>query len=138
MASFSANSTHFNRAVHRARTQISKAKHPEVQLLSGARIRARAKGLPFNITKRDIVIPKFCPMLGIELKRGKGVACGSSPTLDKIIPEKGYVRGNIWVISHRANMIKNNATSEEIIRVGVALQMHVDDVPTDDNPPLSG
>jgi len=125
---FSANSSHFDKAFHNARTQISKAKHPETQLLSGARMRAKSKGLPFSITKQDIVIPKYCPMLGIKLERGVGVAHGASPTLDKIVPNKGYVKGNVWVISQRANIIKSNATAEEIIRVGVALQMQLEDV----------
>ena len=38
----------------------------------------------------------------------------SSPSLDKVIPSLGYVKGNIWVISYRANTIKNNCTFEEI------------------------
>ncbi len=42
----------------------------------------------------------------------------SSPSLDRIIPEKGYVKGNVIVVSNKANVIKNNATPEEIIAVG--------------------
>lgn len=37
-----------------------------------------------------------------------------SPSIDKVIPELGYVRGNVWVISNKANRIKNNATLEEL------------------------
>ena len=37
-----------------------------------------------------------------------------SPSLDRIIPEKGYVKGNIIVVSLKANTMKNNATIEEI------------------------
>lgn len=39
------------------------------------------------------------------------------PTLDRIIPNKGYVKGNIQIISQRANVIKNDASAEEIMKV---------------------
>lgn len=41
----------------------------------------------------------------------------SSPSIDRIIPELGYVRGNIAVISMRANKLKSDATSEELERI---------------------
>ena len=36
------------------------------------------------------------------------------PSIDRIIPELGYVRGNIRTISLRANILRSNATFEEI------------------------
>ena len=83
-------------------------------LLQKARQRARKKSLPFSLTEEDIVIPDTCPVLGIQLFSGEGVMCDNSPNLDRIIPEKGYVPGNVRVISQRANRIKSNATAEEI------------------------
>lgn len=79
-----------------------------------ARQRARASGAPFEITKADIVIPERCPVLDIELSGGIGKLHAGSPTLDRIDPTKGYVKGNIAVISHRANRLKNNATLREL------------------------
>jgi hypothetical protein len=38
-----------------------------------------------------------------------------SPSLDRIKPELGYVPGNIQVISARANVMKNDATPEELL-----------------------
>jgi hypothetical protein len=87
------------------------------ELWGGARIRAKSKGIPFTITIDDIVIPEVCPVLGIKLEHGVGYVCDNSPTLDRIIPELGYVVGNIQVISHRANTIKNNASLEDMIKV---------------------
>lgn len=86
-------------------------------LLRSARLRAKTKNLPFNLKIEDIVVPELCPVLGIPLKHGEGDVCASSPSLDRIIPELGYVVGNIQVISHKANTIKNNATYEEMCRV---------------------
>jgi len=75
---------------------------------------AGVKGIPFNLELTDIVIPEFCPVLGLPLKCGKDKACDNSPSLDKIVPELGYVKGNVRVISQRANLLKSNATLEEL------------------------
>lgn len=78
------------------------------------------KCIPFNIKSTDIPeIPPVCPILGIPLFRGKGVGSHgpNSPSLDRIIPVLGYIRGNIQVISQRANVIKNDATYEEVQKV---------------------
>ena len=83
---------------------------------SRAKYRAAHKGREFTITKEDIVIPERCPLLGIPLvcHRGKGSQQGNSPSLDRKDPEKGYIKGNVWVISNRANTLKNDATLTEL------------------------
>lgn len=53
-------------------------------------------------------------MLGIPLAFNEGHVKDDSPSLDKFIPEKGYVRGNVAIISHRANVMKSNATVQEV------------------------
>jgi len=83
-------------------------------MLSAAKKRAKAKGFLFDLDIVDIVIPDICPALGIALIKGDGVSTDSSPALDRIIPSKGYVKGNVAVISTRANRIKSNATYSEI------------------------
>mgnify|MGYP003451827630 CR=1 FL=1 len=93
-----------------------RATRPEKMLLQYAKDRARRDGYPCTIAECDISIPEFCPLLDIKLERGAGVGGvrPSSPTLDKIKPELGYVPGNVWVISARANTLKNDATLEEL------------------------
>lgn len=92
--------------------------HPGYYMLKNAQYRAKRCGLPFNITLEDIVIPEFCPVLGIKLGnyrgKGRGGFKDDAPSLDKIIPAKGYVNGNVRVISNRANCIKRDATLEEL------------------------
>jgi hypothetical protein len=80
----------------------------------GARGRSRKQNVPFNLELTDIVIPELCPVLGIKLKRNVGKMGEDSPTLDKIIPELGYVKGNIAVMSLKANKMKGRANLEEI------------------------
>jgi len=83
-------------------------------MVSDAKTRANKRGLPFDITIDDVCIPSICPILGIPLMFGDGTANDNSPQLDRIIPDLGYVKGNIQVISAKANRIKSNATQAEI------------------------
>lgn len=84
------------------------------RLYDHIRVRAKKMGVPINISIEDIIVPKFCPVLGIKLKVGHGHCSSNSPTVDRIDNKKGYVKGNIIVVSHKANTIKNNATIEEL------------------------
>lgn len=73
--------------------------------------------MPFSLTLGEVTIPDRCPVLGIPLvqKRGRQGPGPNSPTLDRIIPELGYVPGNVVVISNRANRLKSDATIGELI-----------------------
>ena len=92
-------------------------------LLKGAKDRARRKGLEFNLTSEDIPIPSNCPILGIPMRsvmgmgRKKGQRLDSSPSIDRIDNSQGYVRGNVVVVSYRANRIKSDATVEELQQI---------------------
>ena len=89
--------------------------------LSRIKRRAIAKGIPFSIKLADIVWPKKCPILGLLLDYSVGTKNGkplpNSPSIDRIIPSIGYILGNVQIISHRANVIKQDATSAELQRV---------------------
>ena len=103
--------------------------NPAKEMLMYANSRAKENGLPFDITIEDIVIPEVCPVLGIPLFINGGKPTNNSPSLDKIIPEKGYVRGNIRVISFRANNLKNNATIEEVRKILEYLEQQASHTP---------
>ena len=87
------------------------ARDPRLSLLKNSKQRSRQFNIPFDIELEDIVIPTVCPVLKVPLVRGTYYG----PSLDRIIPELGYVKGNIQVISHKANAMKQNATKEELI-----------------------
>jgi len=82
--------------------------------INDLRSRARSKGIPFNLTESDLVPPEVCPVLGLPL--------GDSFTVDRIVPELGYTKGNIILISDLANRIKTNAVPSEILKVGYFYQ----------------
>lgn len=90
------------------------AANPQRYMLKNATMRAKQLGLVCTITEKDITIPVFCPLLNLELKRGVGKQHAASPSIDRIKPELGYVPGNVWVISHRANELKRDATVQEL------------------------
>ena len=97
------------------RTRDGKSHTAEYRIFEGAKRRAQEKGLPFDITIDDIVIPKICPLLEIPIEICIGSAGNSSPSLDRKIPHLGYVKGNVHVISFRANQIKNCASIDELM-----------------------
>ena len=80
-----------------------------------ARKRAKDLELDFNIDPTDCIAPKICPILGLKLKKNKGKSFSeNSPSLDRIDPQKGYIKGNVQVISMHANRMKNNGNINEI------------------------
>ena len=106
------------RESHKKTAAAYRKNNPIVGLMERARNRAKVKGILFTIEYTDVVIPDVCPILGIPLFRNEGgKPSANSPSLDRVIPELGYVPGNICVISHRANTIKNDATAEELLAV---------------------
>ena len=80
---------------------------PDRDLWRRAKKRASDRGVPFNISFDEVVIPPNCPVLGIPL-RLQGERSPNSPSLDRIVPALGYVSGNVRVISDRANRLKSN------------------------------
>jgi len=89
---------------------------PEYYLWKAAKRRAKAKGLDFDIEVSDIIIPQLCPLLNIPIihEVGKGHRNPNSPSLDRIKNHLGYVKGNILVVSWRANFLKSDSTIEEL------------------------
>lgn len=88
------------------------------EAISHAKARAEEKQVPFELD--SIECPDVCPVLGTPLiyaRRGLRAAFDDSPSIDRIVPELGYVEGNVCVISHRANRIKSDATVKELERV---------------------
>lgn len=92
-------------------------------MLNRAKARAILKNLEFNLSIDDILIPEYCPILNIKLEYyQKQGGSDNSPALDRIDNNKGYIKGNIQVISNKANRIKTNATLSEIEAVYLFLK----------------
>jgi Zn finger protein HypA/HybF involved in hydrogenase expression len=89
---------------------------PEWKMHQRAKQRCKQTGRDFNIEVSDIVIPDVCPILGIKLNvnSGRSGAYNNSPSLDRIDNSKGYIKGNVQVVSQLANSMKSYASNEEL------------------------
>ena len=79
-------------------------------------IKSRCKriGREFSIELEDITIPEKCPVFGFDLKREDRQTWMCAPSVDRIDSSKGYIKGNVTVVSRRANILKKDATLEEL------------------------
>lgn len=92
--------------------------NPKCSMVRTLRHRAKKKGLAFDLTVDDLHIPTHCPVLGIEIRHNHGTGAGGkgdSVSVDRIDSSKGYVRGNIMVMSQLANAMKSSATPEQLL-----------------------
>lgn len=93
-----------------------KENNPRLVIWSNAKYRAKRRGLEFNLEPEDIIIPETCPYLGVELTSHKLKGhLDSHMSLDRVDSSKGYVKGNVEVISYKANAMKQDATKEQLI-----------------------
>lgn len=88
-----------------------------------AKTRSKIEGWYFNLEQSDIVVPTHCPILGIELFAS--AIRDHAPSLDRIDNSKGYVKGNIQVISQRANRLKSDATIAEWELIGAYMKRNL-------------
>jgi hypothetical protein len=93
--------------------------NPAKRMLMSAKGRAKKKGLAWDLRLEDIHVPTHCPVLGVMLSSTPGSHYDRdySPSLDRIDNNLGYVRGNVIVVSHRANAIKRDASLEELRKI---------------------
>lgn len=94
----------------------SRKEDPLRWMLIRAKNRAKKRGLEFNILKEDLSIPEKCPILLIPIIVG-GDLKANSPSLDRIDTNKGYIVGNVRVISNKANACKSDLSAEQIERL---------------------
>jgi hypothetical protein len=87
-------------------------------MCGSARKRARALGVGYDIDAKYVesICPADCPVFFEPLKYGGGPKSKWSASLDRIMPEEGYVHGNVQVISLLANTMKNEATYSELCK----------------------
>ena len=89
---------------------------PERCLLERAKLSSSERKLDFDLTVEDIQLPESCPLLGcLIFFDPDNPGHPNTPSLDRIDNTKGYVKGNVWVISKQANTMKNNASLDDLL-----------------------
>lgn len=91
----------------------SRKNFPQRNILNKARSSAKVRGLEFNLELSDIIIPKYCPYFNVPLDTWG--AKDFVPSIDRIDSSKGYVKGNIEIISYLANKMKHTATQDQLV-----------------------
>jgi hypothetical protein len=103
-------------------------KNYEKYMWSVAKQSAKARGIEFNIEPTDITLVDTCPYLGLKLEKNIGTYRGTQPnsiSLDRIDSSKGYVKGNIQVVSLLANKCKSNLDLATLVTFAEGvLKMH--------------
>jgi hypothetical protein len=91
--------------------------HPAKRMLWTARRRAKLKGQDFDIGESDILIPEVCPYLKVPMQSSsrRGDSKRFVMSLDRVDTSKGYIKGNVEVISWMANTMKSDASKEELL-----------------------
>jgi len=105
-----------NKVNYESSRKVKFKNDPQHYLWYVARSRSRQKGTEFTIVKEDIFIPEICPILGLELVKGDGYL-PNSMSLDRIDNTKGYIPGNVRVISRKANLMKSDLTIELLEKI---------------------
>lgn len=109
--------------------------NPHGVLYWNAFTRAKKLCIPFSIDKNDIVIPDRCPILDIPLEKSFGKMSDNSPSLDRVIPSLGYIKGNVRVISFRANRLKSDCSIDELKKILAYMESLSETPPTADSTP---
>lgn len=92
-----------------------KKNEPWRLLCEATAARARKRKIPFNLDVQYVesIWADKCPVFGISMGVGKGKPHDISPSIDRIVPALGYVKGNVKIISYKANVIKNSGSAAE-------------------------
>lgn len=95
---------------------LKKEKSPEQLILERTKQNSKKRNKEFNIEIDDIVIPKYCPYLDVEISTNYDDRFEKNYySIDRINSDLGYIKGNVQIVSRMANTMKNNATNEELI-----------------------
>ena len=103
-------SSPYKRIICNSTEEVIKAK-----MLRRCRSRAKQKNKDFSLSLDDFTLVSHCPILNFKLDYSSKILNKYTASLDRIDNSKGYIPGNVWIISYLANSMKNSATKDELI-----------------------
>ena len=119
------NTTSSNANLQARQKQAVAGQKPTKRIFQTKKADAKRRKIPFTLIYETMDWPSECPLLGIRLDYGmgaKGSAKPNSPSFDRIDPTLGYHPDNVRITSNRANVLKNNGTVDEMMRLACSLK----------------
>lgn len=108
---------------HREWEKDYRRRFPEKALLRSCRKRARREGREFELEESDIIIPAICPILETPIVYASEIR-GEWPSVDRVDNSKGYIKGNVRVISYKANRLKGDMTLKQVRNLLALMEEH--------------
>ncbi len=96
------------------RTYANKTDRRKGLMLRNIKFSAKKRNIVFNLDYSDLELPKYCPILNIKLSYGFDPNSLNNASVDRIDNSKGYIKGNIIIMSRLANLMKNQASLDEL------------------------
>lgn len=87
------------------------------KVIQRAKNRAKTAGVPFDIDTDYLIglgFPTHCFLTDEPMNLGSFKGDPNSASLDRVIPELGYVKGNVVFVSRRANTAKNDLSLQDM------------------------
>ena len=108
----------FYKLEHKMYERVYESEYDRIRgyIIRNSKFMARRRGIHFDLKYTDFEIPEYCPILNIKLtylNESNGNHFSHS-SLDRIDNSKGYIKGNVIVISRLANAMKNEANFEQL------------------------
>ncbi len=114
---------HGDRTQQRENERLWRRRRRGHALCVGARQRAKNKGWVFSLDSDDIqrrVDRGVCELTGISFSLDDSRSW-DAPSLDRIVPSKGYTNANVRVVLHCINVMANVWGAQKIVEMGKAI-----------------
>lgn len=105
-----------NRKYYSSTRAYQYKKNPILYLYRVAKKRASKFNVPFSIAVEDIPVNTHCPIFGTELSVLTN-SMNTGMSLDRIDNDKGYIPGNVAIISRKANRLKADGSVEQFEKI---------------------
>lgn len=102
--------------IARARYSSYRQTEPFKHKCTRAKARAQSLKVPFDLTPEylESIWTGVCPVINTPISLLEQRDNEFAAELDRFIPSKGYIQGNVAFLSRRANRLKNNVTTKEL------------------------
>ena len=118
----------FEEKILERKNMKNKEQNRNYKRFSQRRTQAKVDRIEFTISMNDLSYPVMCPLLGIPIHYHSSYSRDNWPSIDRIDNSKGYIPGNVWIISSRANRIKSDSNPGELMQIALNLRKKIKEI----------